>query len=98
MENSIAKKLPNIPIEAVVLVLAVTIALTVVLVRQMQKDLWALENNVYNNRVTVKPRPCGCKDVITDVGNIATASAEMEVDNGRTTTGNEHSGNTTSDI
>ncbi len=98
MENSIAKKIPNIPIEVVVLVLAVTIALTVVLVRQMQKDLWALENNVYHNRVTVKPRPCGCKDVITDVSDIATASAEMEVDNGRTTTGNEHSGNTTSDI
>lgn len=98
MENSIAKKIPNIPIEAIVLLLGVSIILTLMFVRQMQKDLWTLENNVYNNRVTIKPKPCGCKDVVTDISNIATASAEMEVDNGRTTTGNEYTGNTTSDI
>ena len=101
MENSIVKKLPNIPIEAVVLLIAITVGLTVILVRQMERDLRALENNVYNNRINVLPavkKPCGCKDAETDASDIATASAEMEVENGIATAGNEYPGSIASDI
>jgi hypothetical protein len=101
MENSIVKKLPDIRIETILLLMAITIGLTVILVRQMERDLRALENNVYNNRINILAavrKPCGCKDAETDASDIATASAEMEVENGIATAGNEHPGSIASDI